>query len=186
MSKQIHITTGNYHCRALLERSNPPSAAWTTQRAKQMGGWWMTGIDRMCTALYFYRMHMQEKWDESATASWLMTWNLTSRNANPPHATMFPTTLAYLYVYAVNLTHIRHLKTMRSPDVFRRNIYTSLHVTALAMKGACDIRDPAIAWPNVWRNLDASWSSEDIKSGWFMVIHILVPTNDQSAEIQCS
>jgi len=45
---------------------------------------------------------------------------------------------------------------------------------------------PSPLWPKVWRNLHAVWSSEDIKSIWFMVIHDLIPTNDRLAKIQRS
>ena len=66
----------------------------------------MTAIDAKCTALLLYRMYMHGKRDGSATAEWLQTWNLTGQHAHPPHATKFPTNLAYLYVYAVNMDYI--------------------------------------------------------------------------------
>jgi len=40
------------------------------------------------------------------TAALLQIWNLTGREANSTHTTKFPTKLAYLYVFAVNMAYI--------------------------------------------------------------------------------
>jgi len=66
----------------------------------------MPDTEANCTVLFLYRMYLQGQRNGPATAARLQTWNLTGRQANPPHATKFPTKLAYLYVYAVNLAYI--------------------------------------------------------------------------------
>jgi len=68
----------------------------TLQRPKQMGGWEMPDNEAKCTAHLLYRMYLQDQRNGTVTAAWLQTWNLTGRQANPPHAAKFPTKLAYL------------------------------------------------------------------------------------------
>jgi len=65
----------------------------------------MPDIEAKCTAL-LYRMYLQGHRNGTVTAAWLQTWTLTGRQANLPHATKFPTKLAYRYVYAVSMAHI--------------------------------------------------------------------------------
>ena len=124
------------------------------------------------------------------TAAWLQTWNLTGRQANPPHATKYPTKLAYLYVYAVIMAYITPSEQDEALRGFRRRIYASLNSTALALKAARDVRimtqHPTTPWSKLWGNLHAVWSSEELKAAWFMVIHHLIPTNDRLAKIQRS
>ena len=52
-------------------------------------------------------MYLQRSREGTATAAWLQTWNLLGRQANPLHATKFPTKIAYLYVYAINMAYIQ-------------------------------------------------------------------------------
>jgi len=68
------------------------------QRPKQIGGWEMPDIEAKCPALLLCRMYLQGQRNGTVTAAWLQTWNLTGRQANPLHATKFPTKLAYRYV----------------------------------------------------------------------------------------
>jgi len=96
----------------------------TLQRPKQMGGYAMTDIVAKFTAVFFYRMNMQGNRDGSATAAWLQTWNLTVRHANPTHATKFPTKLAYLNIYAVNMAYITPPAHNEAPRCFRRRTYS--------------------------------------------------------------
>jgi len=84
----------------------------------------MTDIAAKYTALFLNHTYMQGKRYGSATAAWLQTRNLTGRHANPPHATQFPTKLAYLYVYAVNMTCITPPAHNEAPRCFRRRIYS--------------------------------------------------------------
>jgi len=103
---------------------------------------WGVQLKYVClqTDIDAYRMYMQGKRDGSATAAWLQTWNLTGRHANPPHATKFPTKLAYLYVYAVSMAYITPPAHNEAPRCFRRRICTTLHIMALALKGAWDFQ----------------------------------------------
>jgi len=124
------------------------------------------------------------------TAAWLQTWSLTGRWVNLPHATKFPTKLAYLYMYAVSMAYITPPEQDEAPRCFRRRIYAPLHSMALALKGARDVRimtqHPTTPRSKVWGYLQAVWSSEDLIDAWFMVIHDLIPTNDRLAKIQRS
>ena len=156
----------------------------TLQRPKQMGNWEMLDNEAKCTTLLLYRMYLQGQRNGSVTAACLQFWNLTGRQANPPHATKFPTKLAYLYVFAVNMAYITTPEQDESPRCFRQRIYAALHSMALALKGV-GLRDvrvmtqhPTTAWSKVWGNLHAVWSSEELKAAWFRVIHDLIPTND--------
>ena len=63
----------------------------------------MPDIEARCTAFLLYRMYLQGQRNGTVTAAWLQTWNFTSRQANPPHATKVPTKLAYLFVCADNM-----------------------------------------------------------------------------------
>jgi len=139
----------------------------------------MPDIEAKCTALLLYHMYLQGQ---------RKTWNLTGRQANPPHTTKFPTKLAYLYQYAVNMANITPPERDEAARCFRRRIYASLHSMALALKGTWDVRimtqHPTTPWSKMWGNLHAIWSSEELKAAWFMVIHDLIPTNDRLAKIQ--
>jgi len=147
-------------------------------------------IEAKCTALLLYRMYLQGQRNGTVTAAWLQAWSLTGRQANPPHATKFPTKLAYLYVYAVNMAYITPPEQDEALRCFHRLIYASLHSMALALKSAWDVwimtQHPTTPWSKVWGNLHAVWSSEELKVAWFMVIHDLIPTNDRLAKIQQS
>jgi len=81
-----------------------------------MGGWEVPDIEAKCTAVLLYRMYLQGQRNGKVTAAWLQTWNLTGKQANPPHATKFPTKLAYIYVYAVNMAHITPPEQDEAPD----------------------------------------------------------------------
>ena len=74
---------------------------------------------------------------------------------------------------------------MRPPDAS-----ASLHSMALALKGARDVRimtqHPITPWYKVWGNPHAVWSSQELRAAWLIVIHYLIPTNDQLAKIQWS
>ena len=65
-----------------------------------------------------------------------------------------------------------------------------LHSMALALKWARDVRIMAqhatTPWSKVRGNLHSVWSSEELKTACFMVIHDLIPTNDRLAKIQGS
>jgi len=67
-------------------------------------------------------------------------WNLSGRQANPPHATKFPTKLAYMYVYAVTMAYMTPHEQDDASRCFRRRIYTSLHSMSLALTGARGVR----------------------------------------------
>jgi len=99
----------------------------TLQRPKQMGGWEMPDIEANFTALLLYLMYLQGQQNGTVTAAWLQTWNLTGRQPNPPHATRFPTKLAYRYVYAFNMAYITPPEQDDAPPprCFRRRIYTT-------------------------------------------------------------
>jgi len=56
--------------------------------------------------------------------------SLADRQANPQQATKFPTKLAYLYVYAVNMAYITPSEQVESPRYFLRRIYASVHSMA--------------------------------------------------------
>jgi hypothetical protein len=45
---------------------------------------------------------------------------------------------------------------------------------------------PDTRWPEVWQNLHAVWTTEDIKSVWLTVIHDVVPTQERLAKISLS
>ena len=72
-----------------------------------MVGWEMSDIEAKCTALLLYRMYLLGQRNGTVPATRLQFWNLTGRQVNPPYTTKFPTKLAYLYVYAVNMAYIR-------------------------------------------------------------------------------
>ena len=150
----------------------------------------MPVIEAKCTALLLYRMYLQGQRNGTVTAAQLQTWNLSGRQANPLHSTKFPINLACLYVYAVNMAYITPPELDEAPRCFRRRIYVSIHSTALALKGARGIRimtqQPTTPWSKVWGNLHAVWPSEELKAAWFIVIHDLIPTNDQLTKIQRS
>jgi len=101
-----------------------------------MGGWEMPYIETKCTALLLYRMYLPDQRDGTVTTARLQAWNLTGRQANPQQARKFPTKLAYLYVYAVNMAYITPPEQDEAPRCFRRSFYASLHSMALALKGA--------------------------------------------------
>jgi len=61
-----------------------------------MGGWEMTDFEKKRTVLLLYRTYLQGQRNGTVTEGWLQNWNLTGRQAKPPHATKFPTKLAYL------------------------------------------------------------------------------------------
>ena len=77
----------------------------------------MTDIEAKCRALLVYRMYLQDQRNGTVTAAWLQTWNLTGRQANPPHATKVPTKLAYLYVYVVNMAYITSPEQDEAPPM---------------------------------------------------------------------
>jgi hypothetical protein len=91
----------------------------------------MPDIETKCTALLLYSMYLQGQRNGTGTAARLQTWNLTGRQANPPHATKIPTKLDYLYVYAVNMAYITPPGQNEAPRYFRRRIYALLHSMAL-------------------------------------------------------
>jgi len=76
----------------------------------------MPDIEAKCTALLIYPIYLQGQRNGTVTAAWLQIWNLTGRQANPPHATKFPTKLAFLYVYAVNMAYITPPEQDEAPD----------------------------------------------------------------------
>jgi len=123
---------------------------------------------------------------------WRMVTDLepTGRQANPPHATKFPTKLAYRYVYAVNMAYITPSEQDKASRCFRRRIYASLSSKALERKGARDVRimkqHPNTTWSKVWGNLNAILSSDELKAAWFMVMYDLIPTNDRLDKTQRS
>ena len=76
----------------------------------------MPDIEEKCTALPLHRMYLQGQPNGTVTAAWLQTWSLPDRQAKPPHATKFPTKLAYLYVHAVNMAYITPPEHVEAPD----------------------------------------------------------------------
>lgn len=125
----------------------------TLQRPKQGGGWEMPVIEAKCTTLLLYRIYLQGQRNGMVTAAWLQTWNVTGRQANPLYGTKYPTKLAYLYTYAVNMAYITPPEQDEVPRCFRRRIYASVHSKALALKGARDVRimtqHPTTPWSKV-------------------------------------
>jgi hypothetical protein len=121
------------------------------------------------------------------TTMWLKTWNLTDRLANPPNALNFPTKLAYLHTYAINMAYITPPDQTETIRCFHQRIYNPLHIMTMAQQNTrgmlIETQHPAIPWLTVWRNLHAVWTSEDIKSVKFLIIHDLIPTNDRLAKI---
>jgi len=81
-----------------------------------MEGWEMPDTAAKCTALLLYRMYLQGQRNGTVTATWLQSWNVNGRQANPPNGTKFPTKLAYLYVYAVNMAYIMPPELDEAPD----------------------------------------------------------------------
>jgi len=137
--KHIHTTTDNCHYMVYVERNSLPSACINTTTTKTNGRMGEAGYWAKCRALLLYRMHLQGQRNGTLTAAWLQNWTLTGRRTNPPHATRFPTKLAYLYVYAVNMAYIKRPEQDVAPRFFCRFIYASPHSMALALKGARDV-----------------------------------------------
>jgi len=112
--KHIHITTDKRHYIVYLDMNSLPSACINTTSTKTNGRMW--DIEAKCTALLLCCMYLQGQRNGMVTAAWLQTWNFTGRQASPPHTTKFPSKLAYLYVYAVNMAYITSPEQDEAPD----------------------------------------------------------------------
>jgi len=75
------------------------------------------------------------------------TWN--PRN---PHATRYPIKLAYMQAYATDMAYVT-LPGHESPKHFRRRLYTTLRIMALATSTFSEIRvitmHPTLNWPDM-------------------------------------
>ena len=101
-----------------------------------------------------------------------------------PCAARYPINLFYVLAYATDMAYITAPGHVETPKSFRRRLYNTLHTMATAVM---DIRvtklKPVFNWPQVWRNLQAVWITEDVKSIWYTAIHDIIPTNEHLSKI---
>jgi hypothetical protein len=140
-----------------------------------------------CKALFLSRLHAQGTRRGSATAALLRLWGLIGPVSNPPNVAAYPTTLAYVRDYVMDMAYISPPKSDETPTRFRRRIYATLHQMAVAATTARPIRvetlDPHVNWKIIWRNLHDAWITDALCSEWYAVIHDLLPTNDRLSRI---
>ena len=160
----------------------------TLQRPKKQGGWGLIDIPAKCRDLLLSPMWLQSTRVGTATATWLRAWDLAGRKENPPQAGRIPKKLVYLQLYARNMASIPPPVQEEKSRTFRRRVYDTLHVMAVAERGSREMifiqNRPTMNWTRVWHNLHTSWVWETIKSNWFTVIHEIIPTNESLSAIR--
>jgi len=111
--------------------------------------------------------------------------HLVVQQANPPNAEMISNRLAYLQHYALYMAYIATPRPDETPRHFIGCLYNTLQQLAAAgrdtLKMSVVQKIPTIDWERVWRNLDASRVSGEIKSARYSVIHEIFPTNERLA-----
>jgi len=78
----------------------------TLQKSKEQGGWGLDNVAAKCKTLLLNRMWTQRNKTDTATASWLQTWNLNVSQANPPVNRKKLQQLEYLQIYAREMAYI--------------------------------------------------------------------------------
>jgi hypothetical protein len=90
--------------------------------------------------------------------------------------------LEYLQLYTLDVAYIAPPGQDDTPRTFKRIVYSTLHMLAMAERRTWDMRvaqiKPSTDWKLVWKNLHSSWVSEQAKSTWYSVIHEIIPTNE--------
>ena len=118
----------------------------------------------------------------SATATWLRERNLDRPSVNPPHIGRIPTTLQYLYRYALDMAYIAPRGNDETLRTFKLRVHNTLHTMEAATKESQEMRIKQLHLETqclqVWKNLRTAWVSEEIASVWYIVVHDIVATNE--------
>ena len=145
-------------------------------------------IQAKCRALLLYRMYVQGHKTGTNTANWMRMWNLLGRQGNPPQARQIPEKFTYLRNYAMDMAYVQWTGPGAPPPGWRKQIYGTLMEMTRAARRDDGVRIttlyPNTAWDTVWKNLDETWVTPEIRSTWFQVIHDLIPTNVRLARIR--
>jgi hypothetical protein len=148
----------------------------------------LINIAAKCRMLLLSRMHMQGQNTGTPTASWLRKWKLTGRQENPPHNRRIPGELEYLQIYAKEMAYVQLTDQTESARNIRKRIYTTLVNLEKTGKPGPDMRIEKLyretQWDTVWKNLNAAWIPNKIKTTWYQVIHDIEPTNERLHKIK--
>ena len=159
----------------------------TLQKSKEQGGWGLDNVAAKCKTLLLNRMWTQRNKTDTATASWLQTWNLNVSQANPPVNRKKLQQLEYLQIYAREMAYISPQDHNESAKTFKKRIHKTLPKMERAATGNSEIRIikqlPQVDWNLVWKNLHTAPISETLKSAWYNIIHDLIPTKERLAAI---
>jgi hypothetical protein len=160
----------------------------TLQKSKRYGGWGFVDIAAKCSALLLGRMHSQSRKAHLMTAQWLKFWHLHVQPSNPPNMQHIPASLPQLREYASIMAYITPPRPSTAARHFRRQIYHTVHVMLSQQHAPQPMRIeqlfPHTPWEIIWLNWYSVWTSDEIKSVWYVVLHDLVPTNVRLAKIK--
>jgi len=88
------------------------------------------------------------------------------------------------------MSYVQTNDQKESPLKVRRHIYNTLVTLGKKGKQETTMRiealHPEIKWETVWKNLNAAWIPNTIKTTWYHVIHDIEPTNNRLAKIKLS
>jgi len=104
------------------------------QRPKRNWDWGLIDNEAKCRTLLICRMWLQITKNGSATATWFQEWNLAGPRLNPPHRGRIPTTLEYLYRYALDMFYIAPPENDETLRTFKRRVYSILRAMAPAAR----------------------------------------------------
>jgi hypothetical protein len=78
----------------------------TLTKNKKDGGWNLINIEAKSRALFFRRMRIQGKEEQSLTADWIKLWGVNETSENPPPRSKIPKTLNYLRIIQTDSAYI--------------------------------------------------------------------------------
>jgi hypothetical protein len=162
----------------------------TLQSQRNDGGLELLDIAAKCRVLLLSRMHEQGERPGSIMAAYLRHWGLNECPSNPPNADTYPTQVAHVRTYAIDMPYVHMPRAEDTPKLWRRRIYRVLHTMAVVATPIRPIRivtlHPNLNWSQILRNLTNAWIPDVVRSTWYKVIHDILLTKERLNRIALS
>jgi hypothetical protein len=97
------------------------------------GGLELLDIAAKCRALLLSRMHGQGDRPGSIMAAYFRHWGLNECPSNPSNADIYPTQIAHVRIYAIDMPYVHTPRFDDTPKLWRRRI----RIPSVAHHGCC-------------------------------------------------
>ena len=98
-----------------------------------------------------------------------------------PHIRVIPRTLEYLCIYFHEWAYMESQRQAETRRAFKRRVYDTLRIMSTVESKPWEVRimqlQPVIDWSLVWGNLQNVRLTDGDRAAWYMVIHVILPTN---------